>query len=62
MKCTGASGVTPCACRSAIMSSTTPRDTAEISGIVTPSWDDMTKTVGGTVLTVTAMRDELGSG
>jgi len=44
------------------MSSTTPRETAEISGIVTPSWDDMTKTVGGTVLRVTAMRDELGSG
>src|SRR3982750_94455 len=62
MKCTGASGVIPCACRSTIMSSTTPRETAEISGIVTPSWEDMTKTVGGTVLRVTAMRDELGSG
>src|SRR4051812_48409522 len=56
MKCTGASGMTPCACKSEIMSSTTPRETAEISGIVTPSCDDMTKVVGGTVLSVTAIR------
>src|SRR5687767_8430615 len=63
MKWTGASGAIPLECSSAIMSSTTPRDTAEISGIVTPSCDDMTKVVGGTVLSVTAIRErEIGGG